>query len=196
VRKIKGQNMKHLNVLKNIGYVLLVTVLVAVAIFVVAGRFGIGGVRALVVQSGSMEPAIPAKSIVFSAPSENYSEGDIITFAQSGRSNVLVTHRVVNVENLDGGKVFTTKGDANEDADGEKVPAKDVVGEVLFSIPFVGAIVSFAQTLPGFVALIIVPAVIIVYSEILNIKKEVGQIYRERKGKKGVNRISYEKLNS
>ena len=60
--------MKYLKIVKETFYFVLVIVLVAVALIVVAGKFGIGGVRALVVQSGSMEPSISAKSVVFTAP--------------------------------------------------------------------------------------------------------------------------------
>ena len=81
------------------------------------------------------------------------------------------------IEDSATGKLFTTKGDANEDPDGEKVPAKDVVGKVMFSIPFIGAVVAYAKTLPGFVLFIIVPTIAIIFSEILNIKKELSSMY-------------------
>lgn len=183
--------MRNIGIVKNILYIALISVLVIVAVAVVAGRFGIGGARALVVQSGSMEPSIPTKSVVFTYPTQNYNSGDVITFKQSGRDEVLVTHRVVSVVKTPDGKLITTKGDANEDPDGEAVAGEDVVGKVLFSIPFVGSIVSFAQTVPGFIILIVVPTVAIIYSEILNIKKEILQMYSDRKQKKKVG-ISYD----
>ncbi len=176
--------MKNLNSIKNILYTVIVMLLIVGAVFIVAGRFGIGGVRALVVQSGSMEPSIQTKSIVVTAPSDSYVAGDVITFKQSGRADVLVTHRVTQVTNSASGVEFTTKGDANEEADSEVVPARNVIGKVMFTVPYVGAIVSFAQTTPGFIAVIIIPAVLIVYSELMNIKKQIMQYLQKRKEQK------------
>lgn len=176
--------MKNIRLIKNILYVSLISALVVVAVAVIAGKFGIGGTRALVVQSGSMEPSIPVKSVVFTYPIQSYSAGDVITYKQSGRDEVLVTHRVVSVAKTPDGKLITTKGDANEEADGEKVAGSDVVGKVAFSLPIVGSIVSFAQTIPGFIILIVIPTVAIIYSEILNIKKELSSSYTNRKEKK------------
>jgi len=166
-----------MKIIKNSIYTVAILLVVFCATLLVAGRFGIGGVRALVVQSGSMEPTISTKSIVVTAPVGSYTAGDVVTFKQSGREQVLVTHRVVKVENGQ----FTTKGDANEGVDSEIVPAQDVVGKVIFSVPFVGSIISFAQTQVGFTILVVIPAVAIVYSELLNIKNSIVKFFVSRK---------------
>ncbi len=173
--------MKKIGLIKNTVYAMAIVVILLVAILLVAGRFGIGGVRALVVQSGSMEPTILTKSVVIAAPSSSYSVGDIITFRHSGRENVLVTHRLQSIKN---GNEFITKGDANEEADGESVLAVNVIGKVVFTIPFVGMIVSFAQTQLGFLLLVVIPAVAIVYSELLSIKKQIVKFLTARKVRK------------
>lgn len=173
-----------MKILKNTFYALGLVLFVTVMLLVIAGRFGIGGVRALVVQSGSMEPTIGTKSIVLTMPAANYTEGDIITFKHSGRDNVLVTHRIVEVNPQGDALQYTTKGDANEEKDGEKVPADYVVGKVAFSVPFVGELISFVQTMPGFIMLIAIPAAIIIYSEILSIKNQISNYLQKRKQKK------------
>ena len=177
--------MKKMKYIKNSVYTIAVLLILMIGVLLIAGRFGIGGVRALVVQSGSMEPTIPTKSVVLTAPVHSYSSGDVITFKQSGRDAVLVTHRIVRVEQKASDIQFITKGDANEEADGETVPSQDVIGKVLFSIPFIGAIVSLAQTQIGFLLLVIIPAVAIVYSEVLSIKKQTTQYITNKKAKKG-----------
>lgn len=166
-----------MKIIKNSIYTVAILLVVVCATLLVAGRFGIGGVRALVVQSGSMEPTISTKSIVVTAPTSSYTAGDVVTFKQSGREQVLVTHRVVKAENGQ----LTTKGDANEGVDSEIVPAQDVVGKVIFSVPFVGSIISFAQTQVGFMILVVIPAVAIVYSELLNIKNSIVKFFVSRK---------------
>ncbi len=169
--------MKYLNIIKNTMYALGVTLLICAAILVVAGKFGIGGIRVLVVQSGSMEPTIGVKSIVLTAPTQSYNVGDIITFKQSGNSTMLVTHRVKEIQRTE----FITKGDANKNADAEPVSINNIIGKTIIDIPWIGYVISFIQTIPGFILLIVVPAVAIVYSEIINIKKSITQHLTQRK---------------
>ncbi len=176
--------MKKIGFIKNTIYSIGLSLLIVVAVVLFAGKFGIGGIRALVVQSGSMEPKIMTKSVVITVPSSFYGENDVITFKQSGRENVLVTHRIENTVTTPNGNEFVTKGDANEEADGETVPAGDVIGKVVFTIPFIGILVSFAQTQIGFLILVIIPAVAIVYSELLNIKNQIVKFYVNRKGRR------------
>lgn len=179
--------MNKLKIIKNTIYTLALLVMLSGSILVIAGRFGIGGIRALVVQSGSMEPTIGTKSIVITVPTTQLNQGDVVTFKQSGRDTVLVTHRIVEIAESDEGKIITTKGDANEDADPEKVPQSDVVGKVIFSIPLIGSVVSFAQTTPGFIALIVVPAVLIINSEIQFLKGQLMQYIKTRNQRITVN---------
>lgn len=176
--------MKKYAFIKNSVYAVSAVLILGIAVILIAGKFGIGGVRALVVQSGSMEPHISTKSIVITVPSSFYSKDDIITFKQSGRENVLVTHRIVSMENTSRGNEFVTKGDANEEADGETILANDIIGKVVFSIPLIGYIVSFAQTQAGFILLVIIPAVAIVYSELINIKNQAVKFFVERRARR------------
>jgi signal peptidase len=120
-----------------------------------------------------MEPAIPTGSVVFVddvAPSqvdERITEGDIITYADDGRN--LVTHRVVKKHTAETSVRFTTKGDANENVDPEPVYRQDVVGEVMFSVPFVGYVIAFADTGYGFMLLVWGPVLALVFSEIVSL---------------------------
>lgn len=172
--------MKKIKLIKNSVYFVAFALMFLVAISLIAGKFGIGGVRALVVQSGSMEPTIPTGSVVVVFPSDSYQKGDIITFKQSGRNNVLVTHRIEGIEK----NSFVTKGDANEEADGEMVPEKDIIGKTVFSLPFIGRLVGLAQTKIGFLIIVIIPAVAIIYSEILSIKKQLFKFFADSRLKR------------
>lgn len=88
------------------------------------------------VLTGSMAPALPIGSIIAVQPVETSTvkAGDIITFTTGG-TPPLTTHRVVDV-NADG--TFTTKGDANEDADIAPIDDGRVLGRVTFFIPYAG----------------------------------------------------------
>src|SRR5687768_3924255 len=76
--------------------------------------------QAVVVLTGSMEPALPVGSIAFVQKSgpENVSAGDILTFYRPDvQQRVLVTHRVVAVIGDRNGQAFKTQGDANTEED-------------------------------------------------------------------------------
>ena len=142
--------------------------------------------RVFVVQSGSMTPTIKLGSLIFVFPSSQYQKGDIITAKLRPESNIkhpysTVTHRIVDVEEKDDSIFYITKGDANTTPDFDKRPSDLVLGKVVYIVPFLGYPVGFAKTQTGFIFLIAIPAVIIVYSEFLNIKKEFLKIIKKKK---------------
>jgi len=159
-----------------ISYVLLIPLLLLVLLFVGAALPGIGNYQVLTVLSGSMEPAIRVGSTVVVNPAEDYKIGDVITFRAGGRSGIPTTHRIEDIRTEAGEPVYITKGDANPAADIVEVRKENVVGKVLFSIPYLGYAVNFAQKPIGFASMIIVPAVLIISGELKNIYKEVKKI--------------------
>lgn len=114
-----------------------------------------------------MEPAIPTGSIVFvkSVPAEDIQEGDVITFADSPRSPT-TTHRVIEKFQGENSIRFRTKGDANEDPDPEPVYRQEIVGVVIFSVPYLGYLTAFAGTRAGWVVFIVIPVVLLIASEL------------------------------
>jgi signal peptidase len=145
--------------------------------------------RIFVVQSGSMEPAIKTGSVVITGSAAEYKVGDIITYKLSPEANIqnpkyTVTHRIVEISGEGDLLQYRTKGDANNAMDSLPVTKNLIVGKTIFSIPYFGYPVTFVKTQMGFVLLIVVPATIIVYSEILNIKKETKKLLEKRKNEK------------
>lgn len=82
---------------------------------------------------------------------------------------------------IDGKVMFTTKGDANNVADNEKVPQEKIVGKVFLNIPYLGYAVNFAKTKQGLILIIIIPAVIIIFEELVKIKDEVVRMRKEKR---------------
>ena len=151
---------------------------VALAVLLVASKLPIpGNYKVLVVLSGSMEPAIHTGSVVAVKPAAEYNIGDVITFGESDKDSTPVTHRISDISLQDGKPVFTTKGDANNDIDGEPVQLADIQGKVLFSIPFLGYVLEFVRTPLGFTMVVILPAIAVIVDEAV-------KIYRELKTKK------------
>lgn len=133
-----------------------------------------GGIKTFVVQSGSMEPTIKTGSVVIVKPEANYAKGDVITFGPRSKTKPPTTHRIIDID--DKGN-FVTKGDANEDQDFRATNRYEVIGKVLFSIPFIGYAVATAQKPWGFMIIVGIPALLIIWEE--------GQkVWRELKKKK------------
>ena len=92
------------------------------------------GAGSYAVTTGSMTPTIDRGSMIYTYDTGDYEAGDVVTFA---RESEIVTHRIVG-ERDDG---FVTKGDANENADSWTIPANQIRGTVLFSIPLYGFLI-------------------------------------------------------
>jgi len=158
---------------------------------IISQRFSLGGHKFLIVSSGSMQPAIHAGSLVLISPikevaspvGENTKElqvGDVITYKNQTNPNLLVTHRIKSIVKENNQILIETKGDANNAPDVEKVRFENVVGKVLFAVPFLGFPVAFAKTIPGYILMIIIPALAIILSEVWVIKKEIEKYYARK----------------
>jgi signal peptidase len=114
-----------------------------------------------------MTPAIAPGDVVVVADRDpaTIAEGDVITFTR-GSNEIPVTHRVTAVVESAGGLAFETKGDANSDPDASLVPAANVVGTVVLTLPYIGYVVQFTNTPYGFVALVAAPIGLFVASEL------------------------------
>jgi signal peptidase len=154
--------------------VLVLALVVVVAPFAVYAMPGlVGADHSFVVLSGSMEPAMSPGDVVLvaeTAPAA-VAVGDVVTFTREDQ-DVPTTHRVVDVtQREDGTRVFTTKGDANEDADAGAVLPAQLVGEVVLVVPLVGYVVQFANTPTGFALLVGAPLALLVLSEAWSIAR-------------------------
>lgn len=92
------------------------------------------GHRPVLIVSGSMAPSIPTGSVVESRAPHLGDDllGHVVTFDWAGDR---VTHRAVQVD--DSGR-YTTRGDANPDADSASIELSDVEGVATNVVPFVG----------------------------------------------------------
>ncbi len=191
MKKTKSRFKKvNWKLLKNIAYWLLIAILVVIAAVTAISALDIpGGIKLYTVQSGSMEPAVSAGSLVLSKPTEDYQIGDIVTFkAEEDRlvnnPKYTITHRIFEINETEIGIEYVTKGDANDTRDSQAISKDLILGKTIFSIPFLGYPVSFAKTREGLIILIVIPATMIIYSEILNIKNEAKRLIQKRKKRK------------
>lgn len=121
-----------------------------------------------IVKTGSMAPAINPGDVIFTVPPGNQVRpGEVITFQPENK--VLVTHRVLSVEN---GQI-QTRGDANQDPDGSRISLSQVMGRYLFKIPAIGQITALLHTRMGWFMIVIVPSILLVLWIVIEIIKEV-----------------------
>lgn len=95
----------------------------------------------LTVLSSSMEPALPAGTLIVVRPVQpaDIVPGNVLTYQLTSGEPTLVTHRVTQRMLLaDGSPVFITQGDANPQPDLQPVQQVQVKGVVWYAIPYLG----------------------------------------------------------
>jgi len=164
----------------NIIYYVIVGLLALVALFLIWSITPLSGdYKIFVVQSGSMMPTIKTGSLVFTRPEKTYKVGDIVTFGPNTKTQTPTTHRIVAEKD---GK-FTTRGDANNGPDLSAITSSDIIGKMYLKIPYVGYAVAAARQPFGFMLIIIIPAVIIIYDELRKVVAEAKNIRKKKKDK-------------
>ena len=127
-------------VLRGVGIVLLLVLLALAAAVAVVPR--VMGGAALTVLTGSMEPTYSPGDMVVAVPQDGYEVGDVVTFQPVSGDPTLITHRIVGVQ-LGTETHYVTRGDANG-ADDEPIRAEQVMGRVVYDIPYVGHLANAA----------------------------------------------------
>ena len=134
-----------------LGFILILIPLAASLLLIVPRLLGM---QEFTVITGSMEPTIPTGSIVLVKPVA-FSEietGDIISYRSKYHSDVVVTHRVTEIDREK--RQLTTKGDANEAQDVNPVTGDQVIGVVIYSLPGGGMLLDRIVSLPGLVLIL------------------------------------------
>ncbi len=116
------------------------------------------GFYPMIVTTGSMEPTLPAGSMVIAHREADYAVGDIITFRQEG---AVVTHRIIEKT----AAAYRTRGDANNTPDDAAVPPADVLGRVVLCLPGAGELLMLLQKPLGILLLAAGGAILIFLPE-------------------------------
>lgn len=151
--------MKYLiKCLNGIGIGIVVIVIVVLLPLVVSKLFGyeIYGIL-----SQSMEPKIATGSVVYvqNVDPADVEVGDIITFKMDTKSEVVATHRVVEI--LEDERAFVTKGDNNDTEDSSPVSYERLLGVVVFSLPYLGELSTLIYSANGIAGIVIAFAIAI-----------------------------------
>ncbi|UOQ44538.1 signal peptidase I [Halobacillus salinarum] len=173
---------KILSVLSTLLNILLFAVLVSMIFLVISakasgGEPNIFGYQIKTVLSGSMEPTFKTGSVIAVNPdidNKTFQKGDIVTFMKD--KDTLVTHRIIDVQKTGNNVIYHTKGDNNDGPDMDPLLAENVVGEYTgITIPYLGKMITFANSQLGAVFLLIVPGVLLILYSAFTIWKTLGQ---------------------
>ena len=132
-----------------LGTILLIVVIAACIPLTVPRLMGY---QIYTVVTGSMEPEIPVGSMVYvkSINPKELQEKDVVAFYGGRDTNAIITHRVVDNNEISG--QITTKGDANKTEDMNPVSYSDVIGIVEYTIPKAGALAQAFTSSQGKIA--------------------------------------------
>ncbi len=158
-----------------IGAIALIAILLIVSAFPITGNY-----KVLTVLSGSMEPKLKTGSIVVVKPAADYKIGDVITFGPMSKTKAPITHRIYEIKVEGSEPIYITKGDVNDAPDTREISKKEIIGKVLFTVPYLGYAIETAKKPYGFMALIILPAILIISDQA---KAIVGEIKKMRAAK-------------
>ena len=116
----------------------------AILLMVFAGLSFTGNVKARIVLTGSMAPAINIGDVILTLPSARKAPqiDDVIAYQAkrfNGENVAVFSHRIIDGDIENG---FIVKGDANKSPDPQKPTAEDILGVVFFVIPFIGNLLT------------------------------------------------------
>ena len=131
----------------------------------------LAGYRSFTVRSGSMTPAIETGDVVVTSPISPLGArvGDVVTFVDPEGTGKLFSHRVQSVRAVGDEVAFVTRGDANTSTERWRVPADGRIGRVAYRIPKVGYALSYIDSAPARLALIAIPALLLLWTALARI---------------------------
>ena len=136
------------------------------------------GYTAFSIQSDSMEDEIMTGDFILGKkcdPKELAVDDIISFFTVNNEGQIFInTHRIIGIEETSDGRIFTTKGDNELEADLRKVYEGDIVSEYSgFRIPLLGYILTFLSTQLGFFLCIVLPVLLYTLWQLYNLIKVV-----------------------
>ena len=177
--KEKNAKMRIVKIVIDIILVILIynILLVGISCINKIEEINIFGYKADTITTNSMEPNIKTGDVLITKneKEENLQKGDIITFEKNG---TLVTHRITNIEEEQGKKIYSTKGDNNTVEDLEKVSYEEIKGKGILTIPKLGKLIGLLENQIVFLIIILIILILCFWKVHLQEKKEIR---REKK---------------
>ena len=165
---------KALRLVGRILYWILFIVTVLILLVVLLQRFSnnkisLAGIRVFNVITESMVPKYNVGDVLISKSTDINQikvEDDVVYLGQTGDfKDKIVTHQVIKIEDVDGKKIFHTKGIAN-DVEDPTITGDQILGVVIHKIQTLSLISKTIANLYSFYFIVFVPLVILIFIEI------------------------------
>ena len=162
---------KALTILGTVLCIILIPVLIINCILIVKSFTSdevpsVAGKLPLIVLTDSMYPVIQSGDLIICSTGEpeEIEVGDVIAFFDhAGNGTTIVSHRVLEVTQLDGKIAWRTKGDNNNTEDRLLVPEEKLVAVYEGTrLPGFGNVALFMQTTPGLIVCVVLPILLLV----------------------------------
>ena len=126
--------------------------------------------------SPSMTPLIKVYDVIINLSvdgPEDVKVGDVITFKSSSSMTygMTITHRVKDIQIVNGEYQYTTQGDNNLSPDTAPALYKNIIGKTVLKIPQLGKIQFFVASKFGWMMVVIVPAAYVITKDIAKLVK-------------------------
>ncbi len=178
-----------------IGEVIFTVLFVLVLVFVLSIVFKLAsgqtptvlGYSALFVETDSMEPEIPAKTLILvkerDFEKQPPTRGEVVCF-HSDKWGVLITHRVIDV----GTDYVITQGDNAAGNDGE-IELTDIKFSYVSNLPFLSGVANVIRQTWGFIVFVIIPCLCVIGLLVFNMYKSSVALAKQKKQAEEDNRI-------
>ena len=184
----KKEKAKKIGKVVKILFEIIFAIFVLLCIYIAYQKFilkspniEIFGYKTYIVLTGSMKPEInPNDIVIVKKPDQSSIKvGDIITYAV-GNNSATVTHRIIEIVEQNGKKLYKTKGDNNNSEDSDLISYEEVQGKFCFKISKIGTVLTGGLTGTG----IIIVFLLLALSYHRSSKKEDRRLTREEARKK------------
>lgn len=121
--------------------------------------------------SPSMTPKIQVYDVIINTKIESPNDikvGDIITFKSSSSLTygMTITHRVKDIQVVNGEYQYTTQGDNNLTPDLSPALYRNIIGKAVLKIPQLGRVQFFVASKFGWLLVVILPALYVIIKDI------------------------------
>lgn len=184
----RNKNIKITKIIINIIVIVLLYNIILILISCVnkIDNISLFGFKAYIITTDSMKPSINKEDVVIvkKEKGDKLNIGDVITFK---KDNKVITHRITNIEEQDGKKIYTTKGDNNNLEDHEKIDYSIIEGKNILTIPKLGYVVNILENQIVFLFIVLVLLILIFFKirkqEKMENRREKKKIEQERRNK-------------
>ncbi len=147
--------------------VLIFALLITILVFTSERNNGVPnlfGIMPMSVESDSMSPTFKKGDLIFVKQVDLFelNKDDVITFyAIVDGNRIKNTHRIIEINEFDGGRSFITRGDNNPVNDENNVNPSDIIGKWTGTkLAGFGNVLSFLRSKTGFFICIVIPMAI------------------------------------